>query len=125
MKKAARHIIVLALVLACLLAYAPTSRAASLPNLPNSMFLTQNVAGTCTLCSAAMMLRSSLYQHGDNSWSTVTENGLRTIAWVEGVGLRWYFTYQVGNTTIQVGHKNLSGVSKILKYKSATSRIMP
>ena len=110
MKKAAKLMIVLAMVLACLLANAPQSQAAT-QNLPNSLFLTQNVSGTCTLCSAAMMIRASLYLHGETNWSSVTENGLRGDAWVNGAGLRWYFSHQVGNTTVQVGHKNVSGVT--------------
>ena len=111
MKKAAKIVIVLALIVACFVTYIPQSQAATLPNLPSNFFLTQNVSGTCTLCSAAMMIRSVMYQHGNNDWSIVTENGLRSDAWVNGVGLRWYFSHKIGNTTVQVGHKSLSGIT--------------
>lgn len=111
MKKAAKRVIGLALILACLLAYIPQSQAAQAPNLPNEMFLTQQVSGTCTLCSAAMMLRSSMYLHGNDDWTTVTENSLRGDAWVNGVGLKWSFSHKVGDTTVKVGREVVSGIS--------------
>ena len=111
MKKAANRIISLTLALVCLLAYIPQSHAAQLPSLPNELFLTQSVSGTCTLCSSAMMIRSIMYRHGNSNWPTVTESSLRSDAWVSGVGLRWSFSHTVGNTTVQVGHRNVSGMT--------------
>ena len=111
MKKVATRILCLALILVCLLAYMPQSHAAQLPGIPNELFLTQNVSGTCTLCSAAMMVRNSLYLHGNSDWSSVTENVLRRDAWVEGVGLKWNFSHKVGNTTVKVGREVVNGVT--------------
>ena len=111
MKKVAKRIIGITLALACLLVYIPQSYAAQIPTLPSDFFLTQNVSGTCTLCSAAMMIRSSIYRHGNSNWAKVTENGLRSDGWLSGAGLRWSFSHTVGNTTVQVGHQKVSGVT--------------
>ena len=111
MKKTAKRILCMALILACLLAYVPQARAENIPALPDELFLTQNVTGTCTLCSSAMMIRTSMYLRGNNNWSKVTENALRPSAWMTGVGLYWNFSYTVGNTTVKVGHKNISGIT--------------
>lgn len=112
MKKAAMRLIGLALVLACLLAYIPQSHAVQPPERPNELFLTQNVSGTCTLCSAAMMIRTSMYLQGNSNWTAVTENAVRPNGWMEGVGLKWFFSHTVGNTTVKVGHENVSGISE-------------
>ena len=111
MKKTAKRILCMALILACLLAYVPQARAEHIPALPDELFLTQNVTGTCTLCSSAMMIRTSMYLRGNNNWSKVTENALRPSAWMTGVGLYWNFSHTVGNTTVKVGHKNISGIT--------------
>ena len=111
MRKAAKRIIALTLVLVCLLAYIPQTHATQIPTLPDDLYLTQNVSGTCTLCSAAMMIRSGMYLHGNSNWTKVTENGLRSDAWISGAGLRWSFSHTVGNTTVQVGHQNVSGMT--------------
>jgi uncharacterized protein YgiM (DUF1202 family) len=111
MKKVAKRIIGFTLVLVCLLAYIPQSHAAQIPSLPNELFLTQNVSGTCTLCSAAMMIRSRMYRQGNSDWMAVTEDGLRSDGWITGTGLRWSFSHTVGNTTVQVGHKKVSGMT--------------
>lgn len=110
MKKMAKRIVGLALVLVCLLACIPQSYAVqTAAALPNELFLTQNVSGTCTLSSAAMMLRTAMYLHGNPDWTKVTENSLRPSAWVEGVGLKWNFSHTVGNTTVKVGRYVQSG----------------
>jgi uncharacterized protein YgiM (DUF1202 family) len=111
MKKAVKRVICLALILVCLLAYVPQAQAAQPPARPDELYLTQNVAGTCTLCSSAMMIRTSMYLHGNNNWSKVTENALRPYAWLSGVGLLWSFSYTVGNTTVKVGHKSINGIT--------------
>jgi len=112
MKKVAKRVICLALVLACLLAYMPQAQAAQPPARPDELYLTQNVTGTCTLCSSAMMIRTSMYLHGNNNWSKVTENALRPYAWLSGVGLLWSFSYTLGNTTVKVGHKSINGITE-------------
>lgn len=98
----------LILVLACLLLCVPATQAAG-EWLPNELFLTQDMSGTCTLCSAAMMVRSCLYINGNAGWMNVTESSLKTVAWRSGVGLKWNFTYTTEEATVSVGHQGVSG----------------
>ena len=112
MKKVAKRVVCIALILACLLAYAPQVWAEQVPDRPDELYLTQNVTGTCTLCSSAMMIRTSMYLHGNNNWSKVTENALRPYAWLSGVGLYWNFTYTLGSTTVKVGHQSVNGMTE-------------
>lgn len=110
MKKMAKRVVGLALVLVCLLACIPQSYAVqTAAALPDELFLTQNVSGTCTLSSAAMMLRTAMYLHGNPDWTKVTENSLRPSAWVEGVGLKWNFSHTVGDTKVKVSRYVQSG----------------
>lgn len=71
-------------------------------NLPSELFLTQEKSGTCTLCSAAMMLRSRMYLSGSNEWMDVTEAAIKSTAWSDG--LKWNFTYTLNGSRITVGH---------------------
>ncbi len=48
--------------------------------------------GTCTLASAAMMLRRRAYFDGRTDWVDVTENSVRSTAWSNG--LAHSFTYR-------------------------------
>ena len=110
MKKMAKRVVGLALVLVCLLACIPQSHAVqTAAALPNELFLTQNYNDTCTLSSAAMMIRTAMYLHGNPNWTKVTENSLRPIAWVENVGLKWNFSHTVGDTTVKIGRYVQSG----------------
>ena len=61
-------------------------------DLPPGVFFTQEGQTTCTLSSAAMMLRTRAYQLGKN-WQGITESSIRYTAWINGTGLRWSFTY--------------------------------
>ena len=118
MKKVAKHLLVAVLILACLLPCFPSIQAqAAVPSLPSSFYLTQNVNNTCTLCSAAMMIRSAMYINGNSNWAAVTENALRPKAWYNGVGLSWFFSHTVGDTTVTVSHTAVSGGVTIEKLK--------
>ena len=79
--------------------------------LPNSLFLQQSYSGMCTLSSTAMMLRARMYLSGNSDWPYITESTIRSVAWMEGVGLRFNFTYTQDNNSISVSHENLSGIS--------------
>ena len=57
-----------------------------------SVFLKQNPR-TCTLCSAAMLLRRTAILQGDPDWRDITESSIRSTAWKEGAGLYLDFTY--------------------------------
>ena len=79
-------------------------------NLPASLYLTQERSGTCTLCSAAMMLRSRMYLSGSSEWSSVTESGIKSAAWSDG--LKWNWTYKINGSSLSVSHVgNLGGIS--------------
>lgn len=74
--------------------------------LPTGIYLKQNGSTTCTLASAAMMLRARKYLSG-KSYSSITESAIRSTAWVNGQGLRFSFKY----SGISVSHKKSSGIS--------------
>ena len=94
----------------CLFTAIPVTRAEEW-TLPNELFLTQEGSGTCTLCSAAMMVRSAMYIHGNDEWTTVTQETLRTGAWLNGVGLKWNFKYTAESCVVHVGYQGVSGIS--------------
>ena len=73
----------------------------------SSVFLKQQTNYTCTLSSAAMMVRRASMMAGKTNWSSVTESSMRGTAWVENSGLKWSFTYN----GISVGHGSLSANS--------------
>ena len=64
-------------------------------------YFKQSRGGTCTLASAAMMLRRRAYLDGLNDWVDVTENSVRSTAW--SGGLSHSFTYK----SMQVGYGTL------------------
>lgn len=98
------------LVLGCLVGVAPAGQAA-VQNLPNEIFLTQEGNGTCTLCSAAMVIRSSMYLHGNEDWEKVIQEALRSAAWISGVGLKWSFTFTTESCSVQMAHRAVNGIS--------------
>ena len=104
-----KRVMCLALVL-CLLSAVPIAQAQGL-DLPNEILLTQQGSGTCTLCSAAMMLRSAMYINGNDAWPSVTQEAIRTPAWINGVGLRWSFKYSADSCVVNVSHRSVSGIS--------------
>jgi uncharacterized protein YgiM (DUF1202 family) len=121
----AKRILSLMLVLVCVLACVPTATAvqeadahASYPapgtgsvDLPDELFLTQDGSGTCTLCSATMMIRHALYINHNHNWSSAKESAVRPYGWYNGVGLKWDFTYVIDGTSIKVGHQGVNGFS--------------
>ena len=70
-------------------------------NVDAGFYFKQSRGGTCTLASAAMMLRRLAYFDGLTDWVDVTENSVRSTAWSNG--LSHSFTYnemQVGYATL-------------------------
>ncbi len=59
-----------------------------------NVFIKQSRRGTCTLASAAMIMRRAAMLAGDDSWEDITESSVGSAAWREGVGISWTFTYQ-------------------------------
>ncbi|MBR5913786.1 MAG: hypothetical protein IKZ58_05450 [Selenomonadaceae bacterium] len=72
---------------------------------PSSIYLTQVGNNTCTLVSAAMMLRAKAYLNGNNSWSSITESAIKNTAW--SGGLKWSWSYM----GMSVAHSKTSGIS--------------
>ena len=61
-------------------------------NVDAGFYFKQSRGGTCTLASAAMMLRRRAYFDGRTDWVDVTENSVRSTAWSNG--LAHSFTYR-------------------------------
>lgn len=84
--------------------FAPLKISAISINDP-SVFLIQETSYTCTLASAAMMMRRRAILDGEN-WQAITESSLRPTAWMEDVGLYHSFSFQ----GISVGNGSFSNV---------------
>ncbi len=97
-------------IVLCMVSILPVPADAA-TSLPDSIYLTQTGTSTCTLCATAMMIRARMYLNGSSQWSSVTENGIRSVAWVSGMGLRWGFTYELGSDSVTVSHTQVSGMS--------------
>ena len=99
-KKLIAFVLSLILLAACL----PGALAVDL-NVDAGVYFKQSRGGTCTLASAAMMLRRRAYLDGLHDWVDVTENSVRSTAW--SGGLSHSFTYkamQVGYGTLPAGN---------------------
>ena len=70
-KKLLSLVLTLVFMLTCL----PAALAVDL-NVDAGFYFKQSRGGTCTLASAAMMLRRRAYFDGLTDWSTVTENSV-------------------------------------------------
>ena len=57
-------------------------------DLSSEVYLAQQGSSTCTLASAAMMIRARFYKSNNSLWKSVTESSIRSKAWIEGSGLR-------------------------------------
>ena len=77
---------------------------------PEELYLQQDWRGTCTLCSATMMLRGWLYRHGSDAWQEVWESDVRQTAWCSE-GLYWNWSYTVDGYEMRVAHASVSGIS--------------
>lgn len=95
-KKLIAFVLSLILLAVCL----PGALAVDL-NVDAGFYFKQSRGGTCTLASAAMMLRRRAYLDGLHDWVDVTENSVRSTAW--SGGLSHSFTYKA----MQVGYGTL------------------
>ena len=95
-KKLLSFVLTLVFLFTCL----PAALAVDL-NVDAGFYFKQSRGGTCTLASAAMMLRRRAYLDGLTDWSAVTENSVRSTAWANG--LSHSFTYK----EMQVGYATL------------------
>ena len=93
----------LMMTLALILTLLPAALAVDL-NVDVGFYFKQSRGGTCTLASAAMMLRRRAYFDGLDGWVDVTENSIKSTAWAGG--LSHSFTYNamhVGYATLPSG----------------------
>lgn len=107
----AKRLVCGALALVCVLLCVVPVYAVEVGSLPDSFYLSQKEDDTCTLCSVTMMLRSAMYMRGDHGWTGATEDVMRKIAWTEGSGLHWSFSYSSGDSVVHVGRQKASGLS--------------
>lgn len=112
MSKSVKRIISIVLIL--LTVFAPTGAfssavtafaATSADINQSNVFLKQQTPVTCTLSSAAMLMRRTAICADMESWEEITEENIRPVAWTNGVGLRWNYTYN----NITIGHGYFSG----------------
>ena len=75
-----------------------------------SVFIKQGRSDTCTLASAVMMVRRAAMASGNANWVSITENSMRSTAWLEGSGLYYNFTY----AGISVKHGTLAGRDHVI-----------
>ncbi|MFR6093447.1 MAG: hypothetical protein ACLUIR_09210 [Faecalibacterium prausnitzii] len=69
-------------------------------NVDAGFYFKQSRGGTCTLASAAMMLRRRAFLDGLTDWTDVTENSVRGSAWAGGLSHSFnYNAMQVGYAT--------------------------
>ena len=70
-------------------------------NVDAGFYFKQSRGGTCTLASAAMMLRRRAFLDGLTDWTDVTENSVRGSAWSGGLAHSFnYNAMQVGYATL-------------------------
>ena len=105
-----KRLLTLILSFAFLFTCLPAALAVDL-NVDAGFYFKQSRGGTCTLASAAMMLRRRAYFDGLSDWTNVTENSVRSTAWANG--LAHSFTYkemQVGYGTLPSGLQSKTAV---------------
>ena len=93
----------LIMTLVLMMTLLPAALAVDL-NVDAGFYFKQSRGGTCTLASAAMMLRRRAYFDGLDGWVDVTENSIKSTAW--SGGLSHSFTYNamhVGYATLPSG----------------------
>lgn len=77
---------------------------------PDGLAIRQSRSGTCTLCSAAMMLRMRLYLDNFLDWDSPTESAVSCYAWCSQ-GLLWSWSYPTIDGPLTVAHASVSGLS--------------
>lgn len=95
-----KRLAALLLIFCLLFTMAPAAYAATDLRSVDGLYAKQQTASTCTLASAAMMMRRRAYLDGVEDWASITEGSLRRVAW-SYVGLSHEFTMQ--GITVQHG----------------------
>lgn len=98
-----KKLMALVLSLMLMVVMLPGAWAADL-NVDAGFYFKQSRGGTCTLASAAMMLRRRAFLDGLSNWTDVTENSIRSTAWSGGLSHSFnYNAMQVGYATLPSG----------------------
>ena len=80
-------------------------------NVDVGFYFKQSRGGTCTLASAAMMLRRRAFLDGLTDWTDVTENSVRGSAWAGGLSHSFnYNAMQVGYSTLPSNNEEKKAV---------------
>lgn len=95
-----KKLLSLVLTLVFLVGCLPAALALDM-NVDAGFYFKQSTSKTCTLASAAMMIRRYAYFNALDGWTDVTENSIRSTAWYNG--LSHDFTYK----EMQVGYDTL------------------
>lgn len=103
-------LIAMVLCAGLLASVAAPARAAEI--FPEELYVAESRPHVCTLSSATMLVRATLYVNGSSYWDDVLEPDVEAVAWIAGAGLRYTFTYDAPYATITVGHTDVSGVSE-------------
>lgn len=103
-------LLAIVMVLSLFPAFVGTAEAAQV--VPEAVAITQSQSGTCTLASAAMMIRARMYLSGNSKWSSITEHDIRGDVWLEGAGIYYSWTYTTVGVIITGDHEDVSGLSE-------------
>ena len=103
-------LLAIAMVLSLFPAFVGTAEAAQV--IPEAVAIAQSQSGTCTLASAAMMIRARMYLSGNSKWSSITEHDIRGDVWLEGAGIYYSWTYTTVGVIITGDHEDVSGISE-------------
>ena len=110
----------LLLSLLLLTAVTPAVLAAELPEFPEidepQVFIKQDYSnGTCTLASAAMMLRRAAILSGDENWAQINESSCRSAFWRGGLPYTFsYGDFSVDHDWLPGGAANREVLAQVL-----------
>ena len=105
------------LSLLLLIAMVPGALAAELPDIDETQVLIkqERSTGTCTLASAAMMLRRAAILSGDENWASIDEASCRAAFWRGGLPHSFsYGSYTVGHDWLPGGEANRAYLANVL-----------
>lgn len=74
--------------------------------------------GKCTLASATMMMRQKAKNEGSRTWTSISQQSIRSSAWIEGAGLRHSFSY-AGMT---VSYGNFTSSNKLAQVRAILAK---
>ena len=108
-----RHFLSILIIIAiCIALFAAlTVPANAVEILPQELYMEQSRAGICTLTTAAMLIRSTLYVHGNSHWSTISEEDAANACWLWGQGILFNWSFETDYASFNVSRTVLNGIS--------------